>query len=71
MFNFTAMQATSRFKSSFLKGEQSFGAWQMLPGSNLSRLLARSGVDWVLVDSEHGNIAGESKPASLYIKPSL
>lgn len=31
----------------------------MLPGANISRTLARSGVDWVLVDTEHGNIDGE------------
>ena len=36
----------------------SFGAWQMLPGSNLSRVIARAGFDWVCVDCEHGNIAG-------------
>jgi len=28
----------------------------MIPGANVSRTLARSGVDWVLVDCEHGNI---------------
>ncbi|KAI1294300.1 Pyruvate/Phosphoenolpyruvate kinase-like domain-containing protein [Xylaria venustula] len=33
------------------------GAWQTLPGQNVSRILARTpGVDWVLVDCEHGNI---------------
>ncbi|KAH7136207.1 Pyruvate/Phosphoenolpyruvate kinase-like domain-containing protein [Dactylonectria macrodidyma] len=50
------MQASNRLKTSFLRGTQTFGAWQMLPGANVSRLLARSGVDWVLVDCEHGNI---------------
>ncbi|KAL7621983.1 hypothetical protein AAE478_007484 [Parahypoxylon ruwenzoriense] len=50
------MQASNRLKVSFLEGKQSFGAWQMLPGANISRLLARSGVDWVLIDCEHGNI---------------
>jgi len=34
----------------------SFGAWQTLPGTNHSRTIARSGFDWVLVDTEHGNI---------------
>jgi len=34
----------------------SMGCWQMIPGANVSRLLARTGVDWVLVDCEHGNI---------------
>ena len=36
----------------------SFGAWQMLPGGNLSRVIARAGFDWVCVDCEHGNVAG-------------
>lgn len=39
----------------------SLGLWQCLPGANVSRILARAeGVDWVLVDCEHGNIDGES-----------
>jgi 4-hydroxy-2-oxoheptanedioate aldolase len=31
---------------------------QMLPGTNHSRAIARSGVDWICVDCEHGNIDG-------------
>jgi len=34
------------------------GFWQMLPGANVSRVLARSGADWIMVDCEHGNIDG-------------
>ena len=30
---------------------------QMLPGTNLSRAIARAGFDWICVDCEHGNIA--------------
>ncbi|KAF4510576.1 hypothetical protein G6O67_002453 [Ophiocordyceps sinensis] len=51
-----SMQACNRLKAAFGEGRQSMGMWQMLPGANVSRLLARSGVDWVLVDCEHGNI---------------
>lgn len=40
----------------------SLGVWQMIPGSNVSRSLARTGVDWVLVDCEHGNIDGVYGP---------
>jgi len=41
----------------------SLGLWQCLPGANVSRILARAeGVDWVVVDCEHGNIDGESIP---------
>ncbi|OAQ91652.1 HpcH/HpaI aldolase/citrate lyase family protein [Purpureocillium lilacinum] len=51
-----AMQASNRLKTAFAQGRQSMGMWQMLPGANVSRLLARSGVDWVMVDCEHGNM---------------
>jgi 2-keto-3-deoxy-L-rhamnonate aldolase RhmA len=30
----------------------------MLPGTNHARAIARSGVDWVCIDCEHGNIDG-------------
>ncbi|KAJ6445681.1 zinc-binding protein [Purpureocillium lavendulum] len=50
------MQASNRLKTAFAQGRQSMGMWQMLPGANVSRLLARSGVDWVMVDCEHGNM---------------
>jgi 4-hydroxy-2-oxoheptanedioate aldolase len=36
----------------------SFGAWQTFAGAHLSSTLARTGVDWVLIDCEHGNIGG-------------
>ncbi|KAI1417008.1 Phosphoenolpyruvate/pyruvate domain-containing protein [Hypoxylon sp. FL1857] len=44
-------------KKTFLNNETpSIGVWQTLPGQNVSRVLARAGVDWVMVDCEHGNI---------------
>lgn len=52
----SAMQASNRLRTALNQGRTSFGAWQMIPGANVSRLLARSGVDWVLVDCEHGNL---------------
>ncbi|KAG4266003.1 2,4-dihydroxyhept-2-ene-1,7-dioic acid aldolase [Fusarium proliferatum] len=54
----SAMQASNRLRTALLEGKKAFGAWQMLPGANVSRVLARSGVDWVLVDCEHGNLDG-------------
>ncbi|KAI9051035.1 hypothetical protein LZ554_005143 [Drepanopeziza brunnea f. sp. 'monogermtubi'] len=53
----TTMQRANRLKTAFdaAKGP-SMGCWQMFPGSNVSRTLARTGVDWVLVDCEHGNM---------------
>ncbi|KAJ4272239.1 hypothetical protein NW762_000950 [Fusarium torreyae] len=50
------MQASNRLRTALQDGKKSFGAWQMFPGANVSRVLAKSGVDWVLVDCEHGNL---------------
>ncbi|KAE9982408.1 hypothetical protein EG328_010942 [Venturia inaequalis] len=52
----STMQEASRLQKALKKGGPTFGAWQMLPGSNVSRSIARTGVDWVVVDCEHGNI---------------
>ncbi|KAI9710910.1 MAG: hypothetical protein M1820_002345 [Bogoriella megaspora] len=50
------MQAASRIFQALQKGGPTFGAWQMLPGRNVSRALAGTGIDWVCVDCEHGNV---------------
>ncbi|KAL2260763.1 hypothetical protein VTK26DRAFT_5138 [Humicola hyalothermophila] len=51
------MLKSNRLKQVFAENKgPAMGLWQMLPGANISRILARSGPDWVLVDCEHGNI---------------
>lgn len=56
-------------KDAFLKNEAaSMGVWQTLPGQNVSRILARAGVDWVMVDCEHGNMDGTSSYPLKYRK---
>lgn len=50
------LQEASRVYKALKKGGPSFGGWQMLPGTNHARAIARSGVDWICVDTEHGNI---------------
>jgi len=52
----TIMHTSVPLKVAFTEGRQSMGMWQMLPNTNVSRALARTGVDWVMVDCEHGNI---------------
>ncbi|KAF7585111.1 hypothetical protein BBP40_012574, partial [Aspergillus hancockii] len=53
------MQSANRLQKSLKKGHPSFGAWQMLPGPNLTRTICRSSpnLDWLLIDQEHGNIS--------------
>ncbi|KAK3498206.1 Pyruvate/Phosphoenolpyruvate kinase-like domain-containing protein [Neurospora crassa] len=51
------MLAANSLKQIFTQESRpAMGVWQMLPGANISRILARSGADWVMVDCEHGNI---------------
>ncbi|KAL1840648.1 hypothetical protein VTJ49DRAFT_256 [Mycothermus thermophilus] len=51
------MLRVNRLKQVLTEAQRpAMGVWQTLPGANISRVLARSGVDWVLVDCEHGNI---------------
>jgi 4-hydroxy-2-oxoheptanedioate aldolase len=61
-----SMKAANRLKVAFDEAKApALGCWQMIPGSNVARTLARTGVDWVLVDCEHGNIDGECSGDSL------
>ena len=54
------MQAANRLQQALQRNTAlSFGAWQMLPGTNQARTIARCGFDWICVDTEHGNIDGE------------
>ncbi|GAM82104.1 hypothetical protein ANO11243_000830 [Dothideomycetidae sp. 11243] len=50
------MQAANRLQKALRAGGPTFGAWQMFPSTNVSRAIARSGPDWICVDTEHGNI---------------
>lgn len=53
----TAMQTSNRLRTAFSENKgPSYGIWQMLPSTNVSRALARSNPDWIMVDCEHGNI---------------
>lgn len=52
------MHSANRLRVAMAEGKQSMGVFQMLPGANISRMLAKTGVDWVVVDCEHGNIDG-------------
>ncbi|KAL6247054.1 hypothetical protein RBB50_006362 [Rhinocladiella similis] len=47
-------------------GQVSFGAWQMLPGQYVSRAIAQSGFDWVLIDCEHGAISDKEMHEAIH-----
>ncbi|KAL8295316.1 hypothetical protein RB597_008623 [Gaeumannomyces tritici] len=52
----TKMLQANRLREAMGRGP-SMGLWQMLPGANISRALARTpGVDFIVVDCEHGTM---------------
>ncbi|KAF2011820.1 2,4-dihydroxyhept-2-ene-1,7-dioic acid aldolase [Aaosphaeria arxii CBS 175.79] len=55
------MQAANRLQKALKRGDTSYGAWQMLSGTNLTRTMCRAAnnIDWLLVDLEHGNISDD------------
>ncbi|EXJ80156.1 2,4-dihydroxyhept-2-ene-1,7-dioic acid aldolase [Capronia coronata CBS 617.96] len=61
------MQNANTLKKALNTGSGvSFGAWQMLPGSYVSKAIAQAGYDWVLIDCEHGNIADNEMHHSVH-----
>lgn len=56
------MQAANRLQRALHAGNPAYGGWQMLPGTNLTRVMCRAAanMDWLLVDLEHGNISDDS-----------
>ena len=46
---------TTSFRDRILAGETLLGAWASLGSPGSAELLGRSGLDWVVVDMEHGN----------------
>jgi hypothetical protein len=55
----TKMIQANRLRTVFTENKgPAMGFWQMLPGANISRALARAGADWVMVDCEHGAMDG-------------
>lgn len=63
----TKMMQANRLRKVFTENKgPAMGFWQMLPGANISRALARAGADWVMVDCEHGCMDGERPADYLY-----
>jgi 4-hydroxy-2-oxoheptanedioate aldolase len=47
-------------KSRMMRGETVFGTWCMLPSSFVVDVIARTGVDFVVIDMEHGTMSYET-----------
>jgi 4-hydroxy-2-oxoheptanedioate aldolase len=47
-------------KNRLQDGEKIFGVWNSIPSPSLSNVIASSGVDFVIIDAEHGPISMET-----------
>ena len=50
----------SILKKRMLNGECVFGTWTMIPSPTVTDVLARTGIDFVVIDLEHGSISWET-----------
>lgn len=51
---------TLSIKQRMIKGETVFGTWCMLPSGSVVDVVARTGVDFIVIDLEHGSISLET-----------
>ncbi len=51
---------TASMKSRMISGEAVFGTWCMLPTAGVVDVIARTGIDFVVIDLEHGSISLET-----------
>src|SRR6185369_10330549 len=59
-------EVTSNFRQRVLGGETLIGAWASLDSPSSAELLGRAGLDWIVVDLEHGAETETSLLAHLY-----
>src|ERR1700683_5415991 len=54
---------TATFRSRLVVGEPLYGAWSVIPSTLSVRLLAAAGLDYVVIDLQHGGAAEADLPA--------
>lgn len=47
-------------KEKLKQGKRVFGTWSMLPSAGVSNVIAQSGLDFVIIDMEHGSMSFET-----------
>jgi len=57
------MTMTSNFRSRLVAGETLYGAWSVIPSPLSARLLAAAGLDYVVIDLQHGGATETDLPA--------
>lgn len=60
------MMPPNRLKSELKAGRTVFGTWSMLPSPSVINVLANAGLDFVILDMEHGPMTFETAEMQLY-----
>src|SRR5438034_2601359 len=53
MLNIRAVLPANKFKAGLMGGEPQVGLWSSLCSNIVAEILAGSGFDWILIDTEH------------------
>jgi 4-hydroxy-2-oxoheptanedioate aldolase len=54
-----------QLKQRLVRGETTFGAWLSISNPNIAEIMAGTGYDWVLIDTEHGPFGLEGLQVAL------
>ncbi len=57
------MPMTATFRSRLVAREPLYGAWSVIPSALSARLLAAAGLDYVVIDLQHGGATEADLPA--------
>ncbi len=60
------MTKINKIKAKLKAGERVFGSWSMLSSPQVVNVMAHSGIDFVIIDLEHGPTSFETVEAQLY-----
>lgn len=56
----------NRLKSKLKKGERVFGTWSMLSSPAVMNVIGKAGLDFIIIDMEHGPMSFETAQSQIY-----
>ena len=60
------MNNRNKLKDKLKKGESVFGSWSMLASSSVMNVMGEAGLDFIIIDMEHGPMSFETAENQLY-----
>ena len=60
------MKYVNRLKAKLKNGERVFGTWSMLGSPSVMNVIGNSGLDFIIIDKEHGPVSFETAELQIY-----